>query len=82
MVNADSWVQTVDGLRPKQRSALLCELRGKVLRSVTFERRKIPGTLRVLAQTVDGPIMFSVAVSGWVRGRATSAIGWRMTPTW
>ena len=80
MINADSWVQTIEGLRPKQRSALLCELRGKVLLDVKMDRRKVPGAVRVLAQTPEGFETFSAATDGCVHGRRASAIGWRHTP--
>lgn len=67
MMDVDSWVQTFGGMRPKQRAALACALRSLEATHAALDRRTALGTLRVLAQTVDGPVLLSISSRGWAR---------------
>jgi hypothetical protein len=76
MLNAETWVQTFGGLGPKQRAAVVCALHSVGATAAALDRRKAFGTLRLLAQTADGPVVFSVTPRGWAKRTTLDARRW------
>ena len=76
MMDVDSWVRTFGGLGPKQRSAVACALRSVEATYAALDRRKAFGTVRLLAQTADGDVVFSITPNGWAKRTTLNAARW------
>ena len=78
MMDAYRWLQTFGGMWPKQRTAVACALRSVEATAAALDQRKALGTVRLLAQTADGPVVFSITPRGWAKRTARSAECWML----